>query len=81
MGKEIKNSENGRIIGGIILVGAGVILLLKTTGIFFPEWLFSWPMILILVGIYSAFKQGGTERTQALYTLWLPPILTSHWLA
>ena len=50
------NRENGRVIGGLILVGVGTVLLLRNIGFLFPHWLFSWPMILILVGIYSGFK-------------------------
>lgn len=50
------NRENGRIVGGLILVAVGAVLLLRNIGILFPHWLFSWPMILILVGIYSGFK-------------------------
>ena len=50
------NRENGRIVGGLILVAVGAVLLLRNIGFLFPHWLFSWPMILILVGIYSGFK-------------------------
>lgn len=50
------NRENGRIVAGLILVGVGAVLLLRNIGFLFPHWLFSWPMILILVGIYSGFK-------------------------
>lgn len=50
------NRENGRIVGGLILVAVGAVLLLRNIGFLFPNWLFSWPMILILIGIYSGFK-------------------------
>lgn len=50
------NRENGRIAGGLILVAVGAVLLLRNIGFLFPHWVFSWPMILILVGIYSGFK-------------------------
>jgi len=48
----------GRIFAGIILVGVGAALLLRNSGFPFPNWLFSWPVILILVGIYSGFKHN-----------------------
>ena len=54
--KNFRGRENGRVIGGLILVGVGAALLLRNMGFFFPNWLFSWPIILILVGIYSGFK-------------------------
>lgn len=53
-----KNRDNGRIIGGLIIIAVGAVLLLRNTGVDFPRWLFSWPMILILVGIYSGFKHN-----------------------
>ena len=52
----------GRIIGGIILVGIGVVLLLRQMGFMFPNWLFNWPVILILLGIYSGFKHNFRNR-------------------
>ena len=54
--KNNRAPENSRVIGGLILVGIGAALLLRNMGFFFPNWLFSWPIILILVGIYSGFK-------------------------
>lgn len=51
-----KNRDNGRIIGGLIIIAVGAVLLLRNTGVYFPRWLFSWPMILILVGVYTGFK-------------------------
>jgi len=58
--KNFSGRENGRVIGGLILVGIGVVFLLRNMGMdyLFPHWLFSWQMILILVGIYSGFKQN-----------------------
>ena len=52
----IKSNNNGNIIAGLILVGVGVALVLRNMSFPFPEWLFSWPMILILVGIYTGVK-------------------------
>lgn len=54
--KNFKNRESGRIAGGLLLVAVGAALLLRNIGFVIPGWLFSWPMILILVGIYSGFK-------------------------
>lgn len=47
------------LIGGIIVILVGLGLLLnKIPGIneFFPGWLFTWPMILIIVGIFAGLK-------------------------
>lgn len=53
-----KNKDNSRIVGGLIIIGVGAVLLLRNTGVDFPRWLFSWPMILILVGVYNGFKHN-----------------------
>lgn len=64
--KKFKNREGGRVIGGLILVAVGVALLLRNLGYFFPNWLFSWPMILILVGLYSGVKHRFRNGTWAI---------------
>ncbi|OYY22742.1 MAG: hypothetical protein B7Y69_05910, partial [Sphingobacteriia bacterium 35-40-8] len=51
------NHNNGsNIIGGLILISIGVALVLRKMDFPFPNWLFTWPMILILVGFYSGVK-------------------------
>ncbi|MGG9962752.1 LiaF transmembrane domain-containing protein [Ferruginibacter sp. SUN106] len=55
--------QEGRIFAGIILVGVGAALLMRNSGFPFPNWLFSWPVILILVGIYSGFKHNFKNNT------------------
>jgi len=52
------NRENGRIIGGLILVGVGGALLLRNLDFPIPHWIFTWPMILILVGVYTGFRHN-----------------------
>lgn len=47
------------IIGGIIIILAGIALLVKRIpgiGETIPDWLFTWPMILILIGISIGIK-------------------------
>lgn len=56
-----KRQRNGRVWGGLILVGVGVAFLLRSLNYELPFWLFSWPMILILVGIYNLGKHGFTR--------------------
>lgn len=61
--RKLKSNYEGRIIAGIILVGIGAALLLRNTGFPIPYWLFSWPMILILIGIYSGVKHNFRNST------------------
>jgi len=56
--KNFSSRENGRVIGGLLLVAVGVTLLLRNMGFYMPRWLFSWPMILILVGVYTGAKHN-----------------------
>lgn len=63
--KVIYQSHNrgGRVLGGLIIVTAGVLWLLSKTGVVFPEWLFTWPMFLIAIGLFigakHSFRSGG----------------------
>jgi len=51
--------HNGRIYGGLFLLAIGIIFFLKQADLFFlPGWLFSWPVILIAVGIFSGLKHN-----------------------
>src|SRR5882724_10056618 len=55
--------HEGRIFAGLILVGVGAALLLRNSGFPLPYWLFTWPTILILVGIYSGVKHNFKNNT------------------
>ncbi len=50
-----KNND-GSIAFGFIILGIGVILLLRKMGFFIPGWVLSWPMILIVIGTFSLVK-------------------------
>lgn len=52
-------SHNTRTIAGAVLLGLGVMVLLKHSGFyFFPHLLFSWPVIMIALGIYVGAKHN-----------------------
>ncbi|MBC7828021.1 MAG: hypothetical protein H7122_09760 [Chitinophagaceae bacterium] len=44
------------VTGGILLLGIGGLLLARQVGADLPSWLFSWPMILIIVGLFVGAK-------------------------
>lgn len=48
--------KESRIWIGFFLLLAGLGLFLKKIGVPLPEWLFQWPMILILVGLAIGFR-------------------------
>ncbi len=52
-----KNKSNEKWIG-LTLLGVGVLILLRNLDLPVPSILFSWPMILIAVGLVVAFKEN-----------------------
>ncbi|GMQ26936.1 DUF5668 domain-containing protein [Algoriphagus sp. oki45] len=51
-----KKNNDGSIAVGFIILGIGVILLLRKLGFFIPGWVLSWPMILIAIGVFTLIK-------------------------
>jgi predicted membrane protein len=51
-----RRSGRERVTGGMLLLLAGGVLLAREMGVAFPDWLFTWPMILILVGLFMGIK-------------------------
>lgn len=50
------NNNDGGMIFGFIILAVGVLILLRKLNIFYPDWLLSWPMILIAVGVITLIK-------------------------
>ncbi len=48
----------GRVLTGLFLVGIGGLLLLDQMGFDLPQWLLSWHMLLIAIGVFLGFKHG-----------------------
>ena len=55
------------LAGGVLLI-IGSVLLADRAGADLPHWLFTWPMILIAVGVFSGAKNGFREWS------WLIPV-------
>ena len=43
---------------GIFLLIIGSLALIKSFGVPFPKWLFSWQMLLIAIGLFVGFRKG-----------------------
>ena len=56
--EHIQRRRVGKIFAGIIIVIVGAAMLAREMGVYFPEWLFSWPMLLIIIGLYSGIKHS-----------------------
>lgn len=65
-----RRRKHGRIWTGLFLLVIGGLLLLKTTHlIFFPVWFFTWPVLLIAIGLFIGLRhnfRGG---------FWIIPVL------
>jgi predicted membrane protein len=56
--------KNGKVFAGLILLAVGSLLLLRQFSFFFmPGWLFSWPMLLIVIGLFTGFKHDFKKPT------------------
>lgn len=56
--EHIQRRRIGKVFGGIIIVLVGAIMLAREMGVYFPHWLFSWPMLLIVIGLYVGVKHA-----------------------
>ncbi len=52
-----KNARNGKIFLGMALIIMGSIFFLERMGLYFPDWVISWPMFLIAFGAYKGYGQ------------------------
>jgi len=56
---ETQHRYNGRMIAGALIVIIGTLLLVDQLNlVFFPDWLFNWPLILIGIGLYVGVKHN-----------------------
>lgn len=59
MTQEIKTRRSRKgMFTGILILTAGVIWLFDNMGYYAPDWLFHWPMILIIGGVFSGLNDG-----------------------
>lgn len=58
MNNQDYKTGKGRIIGGLFLVGIGAVLFLKQFNFPMPYWLFRWPVMLIIIGLFIGLRHG-----------------------
>jgi predicted membrane protein len=49
-------NRSGKVWAGLFIIGVGSLLLLKNFGLDFPDWLFRWHTILIVIGLFVGIK-------------------------
>jgi predicted membrane protein len=58
MRRQERAHQRGKVAGGLLLLTAGSLFLARELGYVFPDWLFSWKMLLIAIGLVSGIKHG-----------------------
>lgn len=63
-------SDRSRIwVGGLLLVIGGL-LLARTSGILYlPDWVFSWPMVLVVIGLFTGLRHGFSNPAPLFFLL------------
>jgi len=73
--KRYRHSPVGKALGGTIVIAVGAVLLARQLGVEFPEWLFTWPVMLIVIGIYIGarhlFRNPGWVVLVAIGSIFL----------
>jgi len=54
--QRFRGMRSSRIWSGILLVGAGLLLLAYKMGAPIPAWIFTWPVLLIAIGLLAGIK-------------------------
>lgn len=53
-----KRRHTGKVWVGFILLAIGTVMLFRALGFFVPDWIFSWPMFLIVIGLIIGFRHN-----------------------
>jgi predicted membrane protein len=77
-----KRKRSGSVLAGLLLMCVGTLLLLRAFGTPFPEWLFTWPMIVIafglLAGAGNSFRDPGWVIISGVGTVFLLQEIWPH---
>lgn len=65
----MEHRRKNRVYFGIAIAVIGVVLMLRTLGIFNFDIEFSWPVILIVIGLLSGIKHGFRNHSWWILTL------------
>lgn len=57
-GDHRRNSERGRIWVGLFLLAIGGVFLARASGVDFPFWFFTWPVLLIALGLFIGIRHS-----------------------
>jgi predicted membrane protein len=65
-----RGGVGGKVLAGMLLITVGLVILAsKLNFLFLPHWVFSWQMILIVVGLYIGFKHNFRKSVWLILVL------------
>lgn len=64
-----KSHKRGKITGGLFIVAAGSLYLAKELGAMIPDWVFTWKMLLVAIGIMTGIKHGFRHPAWLVFVL------------
>jgi predicted membrane protein len=67
--REVNNRQDGRLWTGLFILLIGVALLLNKTIDGFPNWLFSWQILLIAIGLFIGVRHNFRDLTWLILVL------------
>jgi predicted membrane protein len=67
--QNMQHHNSRTTVGAVILVIGSILLINQLNLSFIPDWLFSWPMILIAIGVYSGVKHNFRNKTWFIFML------------
>jgi len=71
-------SSKSRLLTGVLLLGIGGALLLQKMDTGLPQWLFTWPVLLIVLGLFSGVRQNFRGPGWIMMTLVGAAFLTTN---
>lgn len=63
-----QRQASNRIAAGVFLVGIGVVLFADKMGVLMPSWVLTWPMLLVVIGLYTGFKHNFQNLSWIILT-------------
>jgi hypothetical protein len=74
--------RGGRAWTGLFLLIIGGLLLARQAGVYFPEWVFTWPMFLVglglLIGVRHRFRGFGWAIPLMIGGIYLAEMISAH---
>lgn len=68
-GAPVRRPGHSNLWTGLFVLVIGVVLLMQRLGAPLPAWLFTWPIVLIVIGLYIGFKHRFSNFAWAVMVL------------